>query len=657
MADEQLKKEVHDKYGLSEEDTRIAHLDEKLHSREKEGFIPWRERRDLPDPKDAVQHDWQHSEALDHILEQKKKSLLPSIAFGISLVMLAGAAVFAYSIFSGTPAVEGQPVVLEINGPHAIRSGEVLELQVVAKNETEFPLELAELVVTYPHGMRNPENPTEVQTEERIPLGQIAARSTRRGTIRTIAFGASNEVKQIKATLQYRLQGGSIIYQAGSLLDAQVTSDALSVEIDAQQESTSGQSTDIEIKITSHAISIIHGAVAQVRYPFGFTPTETEPEAKTADSTWDLGDMLPGESRKIHIRGKFAGAKDDERVVTVEAGLRDSVKTSVDVPLVKQVHTIILSQPFIALDFTLNGEDPNTFSFTPEEEVKAQVRWKNTRNAPIQNATISVTIGGDALNKKGVKVVRGFYRSLDSIVLWDKQSKPESFSTIPPFGGGIEEFTIKTLPEAEVEKLSDPVLTFSVHASGRRIAENGVPETLQAVATHTTPVQTKASFVAEAKYFTSPFPKSGPLPPRVDYETIYAIEWKLNNSSSDLVDAEVTAQLPPNVRFLSVRTPVTEQITFNQSTRTVTWFPGKIQKGTGIGDRESKNVTFAIGLVPSASQIGAEPDIVLNQKFTATDSFSKKQVEQEVENLNTILTEEGFNEKYAPVVEGDGGTQ
>jgi hypothetical protein len=649
--DDQLKKEVQKKYGLSEEDTRIAHLEENLHSREKEGFIPWRHRKDLEDVHDTVAHDFQHNNSLEFHQVKPKNSPLPTIAFVISMLMLVVAGGFAFLAFSDQSHTVDPVTKLSVSGPHAVRSGDTVELQVVATNDGDYPLELAELVVTLPEGAHNPEAPKEAQKIERIPLGQIAAHATRRGTVRSIFFGKTHEVKHVDISLEYRVQGGSVIYVASDSLDVTITSESLAVEVDAKQESAAGQKVDVDITVTSQATSVMYGAVASIRYPFGFTALETEPAVTGDEPIWDLGDLLPGESRKIHIRGKFAGAEGDERAFVVTGGLRTTQDKKIDVPLVSYSQVMTIKQPFLAMSLTLDGESPETFSFKAGQEVKALVRWKNTLNYPIENAAITLTLGGDGLDKKAIKVVRGFYRSLDSVIIWDKQTKKDTFTVIPPNGSGVEEFSIKTLSEDTIQDLADPVITFSLHGSGKRTAETSVPEVLEAVASHSVPIQTKAGFIAEAKYFTSPFPKSGPLPPRVDYETIYAVEWKLNNTSSDLTDSEVTAQLPANIRYLSVRTPISENITFNEATRTVTWFPGRIPKGTGVGDAPPKSVTFAIGLVPSASQIGTDPDIVINQKFTATDTFSKEQVSIVTDDLNTILTEEGFNERYSIVAE------
>jgi hypothetical protein len=216
------------------------------------------------------------------------------------------------------------------------------------------------------------------------------------------------------------------------------------------------------------------------------------------------------------------------------------------------------------------------------------------------------------------------------------------FKTVAPGASGTEEFQLQTLDDAALEGLANPVVTFGVRAQGKREGEQGVPETVEAVATYSVPVASKATFVAEAQYFTSPFPQSGPLPPKVDIETVYAVEWVVASASSDIQNAVVTATLPPNVRYRNIRAPISENLVYDDKTRTVTWYVGDIAKSNSTADKSGKIITFAVG---------EHPDIVTNQIFTGTDTFTKQDVEITTENINTILTEAGFDEKFAPVVE------
>ncbi|MFM2414354.1 MAG: hypothetical protein RI911_47, partial [Candidatus Parcubacteria bacterium] len=546
--------------------------------------------------------------------------------------------------------VSAADIDLQITGPQTVLAGEVVELQIVVANRSEGTLDLTDLVVKYPTGARSAADFTQDLKSDRLPLGRLAPRSIRRGTVRAVLLGRDGDRQNVAFSLEYRVKGGDIIYTKEADYAVLLTAGALTISVAANKEATTGQETDLEATITSHAVTTLNDVLFKIQYPFGFTQSETAPEP-TADGVWELGDFYPGETRKVHIRGRMVGEDKDKRIFKLSAGTRvNRDKVEVETPLVAYEHTMVVKDPFLATELLINGEAPELFSFQPGVQAKGELKWKNNLTVPITGATIAITVGGTALNKAGVKVEHGFYRSTDSIILWDQQTS-EALKVIPPGKSGTLNFTMLSLPEDDLQHIDNPSFTFDLHAAGRRMNEKGVPENMQATNTHIAKVATKVTLSAAGKYFTSPFPKRGPLPPRVEVETIYGVTFDLKNTSNKVQNAEVTAVLPPNVRWTGVRSPASENIVFDDRLNTITWHVGTLPSGTGIDGDAPRSVSFAIGLVPSASQINEEPDLVKEIRFKGDDIFTGDSVQVAATNVNTRLVEDGFNEKYADVVQ------
>lgn len=648
--EEDLRGDLNNKYSNAESRTKSEHLKERLYSRESDGFLPWRARKKLGADRPKVDTDWSQPKELPIDFTPHKTSS-PGIAmfFAASLIFLIVAGAFALNYLRTSSAVvSASEIDLQVTGPQTVLAGEVIELQIVAANRSEGTLDLADLVIEYPKGARSASDFTEDLISDRLPIGRLSPRSIRRGTIRAVLLGKDGERQHIKLALEYRVKGGDVIYTKETEYAVLLTAGALTVSVAANKEATTGQETDLEATITSHAVTTLHDVLLKVQYPFGFTQTESAPEA-TTEGLWELGDFFPGEQRKVHIRGRIVGEDNDKRIFKFSAGTRiDKEKQELETPLIAYNHSLTVKDPFLATELLINGESPELFTFQPGLQSRGELKFKNALNVPITGATIAITLGGTALNKAGVKVEHGFYRSTDSIVLWDQQSS-EQLKNLTPGKEGTLNFTIQTLPEDELQHVDNPSITFDLHAAGRRLTEKGVPENMQATSTHIAKVGTKVTLTAEGKYFTSPFPKRGPLPPRVEVETIYGITFDLKNTSNRVDNAEVVAVLPPNVRWTGVRTPAAENIVFDDRLNTITWHVGSLISGAGVAGEPSRSVSFAIGLVPSASQINEEPDLVRGIRFRGVDSFTGDTVEQAITNVNTRLTEEGFNEKYADV--------
>jgi hypothetical protein len=238
-----------------------------------------------------------------------------------------------------------------VTGKKTLQSGDALELQVVVTNELPIPLELAELVISYPPGTFSTVDPTKSITEERQPLGTIAARSVRRGTVRSIVFGAQGEDKTIHLSLEYRASGASAIYQASADHAFTIGTSTFAIATDGLHEVVSGQTNDVTISVSSQAKTAMHDVVVSVVYPFGFAANEVVPDevhgATGADThVWVLGDFAPGETKKIYLRGVYSGEDGDVRLFKITAGTRASPQTvGVDTVLATGDHSATVKRP------------------------------------------------------------------------------------------------------------------------------------------------------------------------------------------------------------------------------------------------------------------------------------------------------------------------
>jgi len=96
----------------------------------------------------------------------------------------------------------------------------------------------------------------------------------------------------------------------------------------------------------------------------------------------------------------------------------------------------------------------------------------------------------------------------------------------------------------------------------------------------------------------------------------------------------VRAELPHYVRWVGMTLPANEQVLYNKERNTLEWHLGTVKSGTGV-HVPARMVTFAVGLVPSATQIGKAPALLKNQVFTAQDSYTGIDIETEIDDIDT----------------------
>jgi hypothetical protein len=148
--------------------------------------------------------------------------------------------------------------------------------------------------------------------------------------------------------------------------------------------------------------------------------------------------------------------------------------------------------------------------------------------------------------------------------------------------------------------------------------------------------------MARTIYYSGTIQNSGSMPPKVNTETTYTLEWQLTNSRNRVTGVKAVTILPTYVTWKNVVVPTAElvNISYNEVTRELIWNAGEIPAGTGTS-LPPKTLSLKVGITPSLSQRGVIPDLTSEIKVTGLDAFTNKPVEITRRPLNTQLSSEG----------------
>jgi len=638
---------------------RLGKLKDQMYSRAAQPAQ--RPRRSLSGIETTISDDWKEEEEHESI-ESKEENLLqqpPKKRYSYATIILAVAVlvfvvaggIAATFLLSGSNVITSRKIDITVNGPRTIDGGDVLELQVAVTNKNSATLELADLVITYPAGTRKPSDPSILMESQRIPLGTIKSGETRNGTVRGIVFGTEGEREEITVTLEYRLSGSSALFSTETKHTVLVASGSLDIALKTNSQAVAGQVIDMTATITSRAKTRVSGVVLKVSYPFGFTPTNTSPEIG-ANGLWNLGDLEPGATRDIRIVGVLDGQSGDTRVFKFTAGTQaDATSNDVDIPLATFDQAIAVERPFLGMTLSYDKLSADDYIAHTGEIVPIKVTWQNNLSVALTDVVIAATLSGSGLDPFSISADRGFFRSIDSVVLWDKTTTEGELSSVP--AGASGEYIIRLTPKAaqNLVGVENPSIKIELHAAGQRLAESNVPQTIQATVSDEIKIATDAKLSGKAMYFDNPLGSVGPLPPKVEFETTYGILWELSNTSNLIKNGKVTAVLPSYMRWLGTVSPSAENVTFNENDGTITWNVGNVLSETGTGGKAPRRVIFSIGLVPSASQVKTAPMLIQNQVFKGVDTFTGKEVSSAIDGIDTKLDEAEFSEDYGEIVQ------
>lgn len=642
---------------------KIHRLRQAMYSRSISKKLKPKPRRSLEPLDHDLPEDWQEPEAgVDdtevapwgiNIARRVMKWLLAaSVVF---FIVAAGVFVYYFTIGPGGEVAAPGNVDITVRGPLSVAGGEPAELQVVVTNRNQAPLELADLIITYPPGTRSPSDLVSDLPRQRISLGTIEPGGTRQGTVSAVFVGTEGEQKNVHVELEYRVADSNAIFASETDYQLSFTSSPVAVSIDANREVASGQQFALNATISSNSDTVVRDVVVEADYPFGFTPESAAPEP-VRDGVWEIGDLNPGDEEEIEVRGRMEGQESEERTFRFTAGTRsDQSVEHIEVPLTEGTHRVAVARPFIGLDVEVNKETgQETAAVEPGETVNVRISWTNNLSSPIANAVLVADLEGIDVRGETVQVNNGFYRSSDRTVLWDRSTTGGDFTRLAPGESGSVTFTFQVPEEESLLTTRDGELAVTVHASGDRVGQADVPETLQSTASQVVRLVSNLQIVAQGFYYSNPFDSTGPLPPQVNEETTYAVVFTVANTSNTVEEGKLTAHLPSYVRWLGTYSPSSEDLRFNGSDGTVEWDIGSIEPGVGVEGSEPRQVVFEVGVTPSATQIGQTPDIVDDISFTGIDTFAEVPIDKEHPAVTTnLLDDPGFSSTEAEVVSGD----
>ncbi|MDP3965341.1 MAG: hypothetical protein Q8Q13_00910 [bacterium] len=647
---------------MPNEEEKMNRLRRAMYSRSLSPKLHERQRRTLEEDRTDVAEDWnrQEPELPGTMVAPRMSGAWKSAVRWLGVALAAfcigaiGFLAYYFTIGGGAFSASSGNVGVSISGPTRVSGGEMTELQITVSNKNRVGLELADLIILYPPGTRlSPNIPTDIPSQ-RISIGSIKSGGVVNVPVRAVFAGAEGGQAILKAQLEYRVTGSSAVFVAASPDYALAfSSSPLTVSIDGNTETVSGQPISLTLTVASNATAPVKDALLSIGYPFGFTFSSASLKP-ARPGVWELGDITPGNSFRITINGTLAGEPGDERVFRISLGTRKTKESSgIDTVFSETPYRMAISKPFLGLAVSVNRSSGGSAVVTPGGEVSVSVSWQNNLTTEITDAVIVARLSGLPIDGSTVKTLDGFYRSSDSAVLWDKTTTGGTLASVASGDSGTVSFSFRIPPSEELQTLRDPRLTITVHAAGKRLSESAVPESLQSTASQTIKIASDLGITAEGHYHDNPFGVSGSVPPQADKETTYAILFTVTNTTNKIKNAKLRAVLPNYIRSLgpTMYAPLSEKITFNRDDGSLLWIVGDIEPGAGVNGTPPRQAAIAIGFTPSTSQIGSQPVILKDITLSGTDDATDAAVSRTAPDVTThLLNDSGFSPTEAVVV-------
>lgn len=617
----------------------IDQLEQDLYSRKFKNE-PHDDRSPVTPGELEVTKDWNDSERVEDLIrlehekkQENKSALFKKILLGsiVFCVLAIGLALFMF--FGGGNLVSADNINIQVVGPANTSGGEELSLDLVIQNNNRANLEGVTLLVEYPEGSRVAGNVSTPLERERQVIGTVPARGEVRKTVKVVLFGEKESIKEIAISLEYRIEGSSATFFKDKKYEVAIKSSPVIVTIKNPSEINSNQEIEFVIDVSSNSGEVLKNILLKAEYPFGFSFISADPKPIRDNALWSIGDFAPNEKRTIRIKGKLQGQNDEERTFRFSTGIANPEKQEelgAIFSLLSQ--SIKIRRPFLAVDLSFGGKGGTEPVYTAGEKVQTNVIWTNNLPTQLVNGKIEVKLSG-VFDKSSVTVSNGgYYRSLDSTIVWDKVNNSE-LAIMEPSERGVVNFSFSSLQNISATSVNQQ-MGVNVSVSANQINDLGKPEVVKTDVGNIVKLSSNTNLTTRSVRSIGPFENSGPIPPRADQETTYTIIWSLTNSFNTLSQAKVQAELPPNVKWTGLTDPAIENVTFDSNTRQIVWNAGDLRSGTGLNS-EPRQVAFQISVEPSLSQVGDAIVLLGPSYFSADDRYTGKQIQFNVPSVTS----------------------
>ncbi|MBI2648004.1 MAG: hypothetical protein HYW98_01515 [Candidatus Wildermuthbacteria bacterium] len=506
-------------------------------------------------------------------------------------------------------------VRVEILGPAEVVAGEEVTYSVRYKNNGNVRLEEPVLVFEYPKG-------SELSGGERARTSKNldALYPGQEGLLefRSALFGKQGDLAQARAFLRYRPKNISAMYESETLFTTKIISVPLRFELELPQNAQKGQQFELVARMASLFEAPLLNVVLRIEYPEGFTQTKADPVPLTPKE-WQIGALSPNREIIVRVQGVMTGDLESTKKFRGSLG---TWKEGTFTELAAVERDVTLGKPSFSIVQLVNGEESPSVS--AGETLRYRIVVNNTGDDALMRGTLEARLSGKAFDIESVQAAGGAVNRETQSILWGPDETPWMRSFRPGEDGAVE-FSVKVKNPLPLASPLDKNLTLKTAVSfdaSRRDFELKVNSPLA---------------FSQIAYATGDiFATSGPFPPQALSATVYTVGWQIASPANDVSGVRARAILPQGVEFTGDVYPATSRVSFNSSTREITWEAGVVKAGSGMFSK-ALSMFFQVRLTPTPSQSGTFVPLIGQAKATGLDAFTLETLSASAPALDTSL--------------------
>ncbi|HTX86958.1 MAG TPA: hypothetical protein VMC41_02755 [Candidatus Nanoarchaeia archaeon] len=578
------------------------------------------------------------------------------IIFALALIVLGSGAFYFIFYNHGT---DSSAVDLTISAPAAVSAGQEITFTLNYGNQEYVGLKNINIKADYPADfIYESADPAPDVNTDTWNIGQIGARASGTITVKGKIVDKAGATSIILAQMVYAPQNFSSQFKKDDSASIVVKDIGFDPTFDFSNTALVGQEQEINIDLKPLAADYLPEFKLQMKKDdnIQIDGTVVDNGAAGADSgnslkvekvndaqnnIWLISGLQSKEENftiKYKVKTKTV---DNQQIVLA---FLDTVGDQ-DYPFLEQIVPFQVMKSDLNLNLTINGANTGQ-AVNFGQALNYSIAYANKGEAPMENVVIMAVLNSDFFDWTTLSDVNQG-REMGNTITWTKDEIP-ALAKVDVGETGTVDFTINVLPFSENDLGKNfKITSYAQYAVGGLDKLGGFGSSSASSTgsidnqsnTITNAINSDLGFKEQVRYFDeNNLPVGdGPLPPTVGQTTSFKVYWNLTNNLHDLNDAVAQTVLPEGVEWNAYNRTSVGTITYDNSSKTVTWQIGRLPITVFQASAE-----FDISLTPTEAQRNKIVVLVSGSKVTAVDDSTGAALEKDSVPKTTKLEDDSI---------------
>ncbi len=540
--------------------------------------------------------------------------------FVLILVFSLGVLAILAWVFTRQPDAPKQPKLsFKIEAPSEIQSGGEAVVKYVLENKETRVVAEPRLQIVLPAGASFVDaQPKAVNLSGTLyELADLSPGASVTVFVKAKFESGLGESLVFSGKVNFQLQGLSARFESSAEASAKIVTAGLSVEVSGPNSAANGQPVSYTVRYANQTEKDYPRVRLAVVFPPGFQLALATPKPNGGANTWDIDQLTSGSSGELKLDGSYSATGGESQKFRAELQLAGE-----DGKFYKQAEgefsTLMQSQPLRVSQAVAMQDRAYALA---GDELSYTINYQNTATTAARGARIVFTFVNNTIDLSSIEA-EGAQVSGNEVT-WSAASST-SLEVLSPNDSG----TLRVSARIKNPPVNDRTVNPDVKTSVKIIAneyDSFIKGNDQTVKIGSEPaLESTVDFVG------------GTRPLTVGSQSTYQVNLLLKNTTSDVVDGELVAFLPPGVVFQASTLNQAEagKVSFNQSTGKLVWTVGSLRAYTGTF-APKRQLSFQVQVTPAISQVGISPELLKNIVFTGLENYTQREIELKDKNLST----------------------